>query len=119
MSGEDVKTMIGGRITPEGVKTIIKGNVLDIIGAVRTVLDEMSENENCDVMDVALDAMKVTGEEKLEDVSSVHVMITSDTGEIFSKELSSSQIYALSCALGLKKDMQGMSDEEIAKLLEG
>ena len=46
-------------------------------------------------------------------------MITSDTGEIFSKELSSSQIYALSCALGLKKDMQGMSDEEIAKLLEG
>ena len=45
MSGEDVKTMIGGRITPEGVKTVIKGNVLDIIGAVRIVLDEMSEIE--------------------------------------------------------------------------
>ena len=112
------KTLFGGRITPKGVKTVVKGDAMDCIEGIRMILDKIAKKQKRNVMDVALDVLRIKGEENIKDVSSAYVMVTSDTGEIFGKELSSGQTYVLMCGLGLNEKMYCMSDKKILALLE-
>ena len=115
---DDFKTLFGGRITPKGVKTVVKGDAYDCIEGVRMILDEMSKKHKLDIMDIALDTLRIKGEENVKDVSSSYIMVTSDTGEIFGKELTDIQTYVLMCGLGLDEKLNCMSDDKILALTE-
>ena len=69
-------------------------------------------------MDIALDTLRIKGEENVKDVSSSYIMVTSDTGEIFGMELTDTQTYVLMCGLGLDEKMNCMSDDKILALTE-
>lgn len=111
------KTIVSGIMENGVVKTSLKGSIEDCVDVIYEILSYMSVKQNKTIKDVMFDIFSIDGEKDAKNITYAHLIANMDSGEIFSKDLSQTQTFALMCALGIREDMNVMNDKEVEILL--